>query len=337
VRKLPVFVPEPSAPSTRRAMAARRVRCSVDECTSQAMRLAGFARHAVNRFIADRCLTGASALSYATIVSLVPLTAVVLAIFSGFPIFGDARERFLGILLDNFVPEVGQEAAVWFKHVATNAAQTTVVGGIALVVTSILLLATIEKELHVIWRVTAPRPWPQRVLAYWTVLTLGPILLGVGLSLSGYLNSIAHAIGVDAELFERASGAWIAGFSGLVPFVIEAAAFTLLYCLIPNCAALLEGLKLAFALFVSRLSSYNAVYGALAGIPIVLSWMYIFWGVVLFGAEIAARAPMPLRPAHPRVGGGLSMSNDAVMSAPATDDRPGVVGREMAGGAEARR
>ncbi len=266
------------------------------------MRLAVFVRHAVKRFVADRCLTGASALSYATLVSLVPLTAVVLAIFSGFPIFGDARDRFLVVLLDNFVPEVGQEAAAWFKHVATTAAQTTVVGGIALVATSILLLATIEEELHVIWRVTAPRPWSQRVLAYWTVLTLGPILLGLGLSLSGYFASIAHAVGVDAVFFERASGAWIASLSGLVPFVLETTAFTLLYCLIPNClvrlrdglagaltaAALLEGLKLAFVLFVSRISSYNAVYGALAGIPIVLLWMYIFWGVVLFGAEIAA-------------------------------------------------
>src|ERR1700730_6568600 len=165
--------------------------------TSFPMRLAVFLKHSVKRFIADRCLTGASALSYATLVSLVPLTAVVLAIFSGFPFFGGARDRFLVILLDNFVPEVGEEAAAWFKHVATTAAQTTAVGGVALVVTSILLLATIEEELHVIWRVTTPRPWVQRVLAYWTVLTLGPLLLGVGLSLSGYFNAIGRALGVD--------------------------------------------------------------------------------------------------------------------------------------------
>jgi membrane protein len=266
------------------------------------LRLAVFLKHSVKRFIADRCLTGASALSYATLVSLVPLTAVVLAIFSGFPFFGGARDRFLVILLDNFVPEVGEEAAAWFKHVATNAAQTTAVGGIALVVTSILLLATIEEELHVIWRVTTPRPWVQRVLAYWTVLTLGPLLLGVGLSLSGFFDAIARALGIDVVLIERTTGAWVASVPGLVPFILETVAFTLLYCLIPNClvrlrdgvtgalaaAALLEGLKLAFALFVSRLSSYSAVYGALAGIPIVLLWMYIFWSVVLFGAEIAA-------------------------------------------------
>jgi membrane protein len=134
------------------------------------------------------------------------------------------------------------------------------------------------------------------------VLTLGPLLLGVGLSLSGYFDAIARALGIDVVVIERTTGAWVSSIPGLVPFILEAIAFTLLYCLIPNClvrlrdgvtgalaaAALLEGLKLAFALFVSRLSSYSAVYGALAGIPIVLLWMYIFWSVVLFGAEIAA-------------------------------------------------
>ena len=84
--------------------------------------------------------------------------------------------------------------------------------------------------------------------------------------------------------------------------VLETVAVTLLYRLIPNrvipwwacciggllAAGLLEALKLPFAVFVARLSSYNAVYGALAGIPIFLLWMYIFWCAVLLGAEVAA-------------------------------------------------
>jgi membrane protein len=274
----------------------------LQQATSFVLQVVVFLRQSIRRFIADRCLTGASALSYATLVSLVPLTAVVLVIFSGFPMFSGARDHFLAVLLDNFVPAVGEEAAAWFKHVATTAAQTTAVGSIALVVTSILLLATIEEELHVIWRVTTPRVWVQRVLAYWMALTLGPLLLGVGLSLSGYLDAIARTLGMNAVLVEQTTRAWFANIPGLVSFVLETIAFTLLYCLIPNCvvrlrnglagaltaAALLEGLKLAFAIFVARISSYNTIYGALAGIPIVLLWMYIFWAVVLFGAEIAA-------------------------------------------------
>jgi membrane protein len=272
------------------------------DAASFALRVVVFLRQSARRFVADRCLTGASALSYATLVSLVPLTAVVLVIFSGFPMFAGARDHFLAALLDNFVPAVGEEAAAWFKHVATTTAQTTAVGSIALIVTSILLLATIEEELHVIWRVTTPRDWTQRVLAYWMALTLGPLLLGVGLSLSGYLDTVAQMLGMKAVVVERATRAWFANIPGLISFALETTAFTLLYCLIPNCsvrlrdgvagaltaAALLEGLKLAFAIFVARISSYNTIYGALAGIPIALLWMYIFWAVVLFGAEIAA-------------------------------------------------
>jgi membrane protein len=268
----------------------------------RALRLVAFTRHCVARFIEDRCLVAASALSYATIVSLVPLTAIVLAIFSGFPIFSGARDRFLAVLLGNFAPAIGEQAAWWFQYFATNAAKTTAIGALALVVTSILLLATIEDHLQIIWRVSQARPWYQRVLAYWMVLTLGPVLLGVGFSLPGYLDSLAAGAGAGAVTVEHATAAWLATLARLAAFVLEAVAFTLLYCLIPNrpvryregiagallAAALMEALKIAFAFFVARFASYGTVYGALAGIPIFLLWMYIFWGVVLFGAEVAA-------------------------------------------------
>ena len=251
--------------------------------------------------MADRCLIGASALSYTTIVSLVPLTAIVLVTFSGFPIFGEARGRFLVVIIANFAPEIGEQAAQWFTTFATNAAKTTAVGIVALTVTSILLLATIEEHLHFIFRVTEHRGWGQRVLAYWTVLTLGPVLLGIGLSVSGDVDRALAALGLRGALVDRASEAWSLLALG-APFVLETLACTLLYALIPNCqvawrsglsgavvaALLLEVSKLGFRVFVVRLSSYDNVYGALAGLPIFLLWMFIFWSVVLLGAEVAA-------------------------------------------------
>jgi membrane protein len=263
---------------------------------------AAFTEHCVARFVEDRCLVAASALSYSTIVSLIPLTAIVLAIFSGFSVFSDARTRFLDVILANFAPDIGAAAAGWFQYLATNAAKTTVIGSVALVITSILLLATIEDELQIIWRVSHRRAWYRRVLAYWIALTLGPVLLGVAFSLPGYLDTLAEGAGSSAVLVEHATAAWLATFARVVSFVIEAFIFTLLYCLIPNCpvriregiagavlaAVVMEVLKTAFAFFVSRFSSYGTVYGALAGIPIFLLWMYIFWAVVLFGAEVAA-------------------------------------------------
>jgi membrane protein len=266
------------------------------------LRPVAFTRYCLTRFVEDRCLVAASALSYSTIVSLVPLTAIVLAIFSGFSIFSGARDRFLTAILANFAPDIGETAAGWFQFLATNAAKTTVIGTVALVITSILLLATIEDHLQIIWRVSQARAWYQRVVAYWIFLTLGPVLLGVGFSLPGYLDLLAEGAGTNAVMVAHATAAWLSTFARVVSFALEAFTFTLLYCLIPNCrvrlregvagavlaAALMEILKTAFAFFVARFSSYGTVYGALAGIPIFLLWMYIFWVVVLIGAEVAA-------------------------------------------------
>lgn len=265
-------------------------------------RLTALIRLCVDNFIENRCLIAASALSYTTIVSLVPLAAIVLAIFSGFPVFSDARSRFLTATLDNFAPNVGEAAAAWFQAVATSAAQTTAIGAGALVVTAILLLLTIEDHLQTIWTVSEARPWRQRVLAYWMVLTLGPVLIGIGFSLPGYLNSLAQRVGAGGIIVVLVSEPWFSAFSLTLSFLLETVAFALLYGLIPNCtvrwhdsiagaltaALLMEVLKLLYSLFIARFSSYGTVYGALAGIPIVLLWMYIFWAVVLFGAEIAA-------------------------------------------------
>lgn len=255
----------------------------------------------LQRFLDDRCLIGASALSYTTIVSMVPLTAIALVVFSGFSEFGGARDRLLGLIVENFAPDIGDGAVAWFTAVAANAAQTTAIGVVALVVTSILLLATVEEHLHFIFRVTKPRGWGQRVLAYWTILTLGPILVGVLLSVSGGIDAAVALLGLHPVTEGSAAQAWSARLRHLVAPALEITVFTLLYRLIPNrhviwraclcggglAALLLEILKLGFGIYISRMSSYSTIYGALAGVPIALLWMYIFWSVVLLGAEAA--------------------------------------------------
>jgi membrane protein len=270
--------------------------------SSGRLRLVVLVRRCIGQFIANRCLIAASALSYTTIVSLIPLVAIVLAIFSGFPFFSAARDRFITVLLSNFAPDVGDLAVSWFQAVATSAAQTTAIGAGALVVTAILLLLTIEDHLQTIWEIAEPRPWRQRVLAYWMVLTLGPMLIGIGFSLPSYLGGVARNLGADIVVADLGGLRWLGAFDNVVSFVLEMVAFAMLYGLIPNCrvffrdsaigaflaAALMEFLKFLFGIFVSKFSSYGVVYGALAGIPIFLLWMYIFWAVVLLGAELAA-------------------------------------------------
>ncbi len=264
--------------------------------------LASVARRAGRGFFSHRCLIGASALSYSTILSFLPLTAIVLVIFSDFPIFADARDRFLHLLLNNFAPDVGENASQWFQYVATNAAKTTAIGVIAFIFTSIMLLATIEDQLDNIWGVTTQRTWGQRIRAYWLILTLGPLLLGGSLSLSTYVGHFASTAGLHDTFAEQTIQEWSTYLTRLIPFILDFVSLAFIFCAIPNCqvrwrdgiagafcaASLMEILKWAFALYVSQISSYNLIYGALAGIPIFLLWMYIFWLVVLFGAEIAA-------------------------------------------------
>ncbi|HEV2677292.1 MAG TPA: YihY family inner membrane protein [Aliidongia sp.] len=268
-------------------------------------RLVRFMHHVVKRFIEDGCFAAAGALSYTTLVSIVPLLAISLAVLSAFPIFDKLRERALMLMFDNFVPTVGATVEGYISSFAQSAGKTTAIGLLVLAVTAIMLLATIEDRLDAIWRVHAPRRWLVRVLTYWTVLTLGPLLFGVGLSLSTSLNGLTRdiaVVGASQHLIEAA----LEVLAAYAPFLLETVGFTLLFCLIPHCpvrwrdgavgavvaALLFEGCKAGFTLYLGHFNAYTAIYGALAVIPIFLLWMYLSWGVVLFGAEVAAAVPL---------------------------------------------
>ncbi len=267
--------------------------------------VAAFSWHCVTRFIGDGCLTSAGALSYTTLVSLVPLMAIAIAVLSAFPVFADMRDRLLSSLFDNFVPQVGAEVEWWFRYFAGTSVRTTSIGIIALAVTVLLLLGTIEDQLHHIWRVKSPRPWVQRILAYWAVLTLGPLLIGAAFSLPSYVDLAVQHSGWQVDTNRLWQDPLTRRAVTVLPFLLEAITFALIYALIPNCsvrwreaavgaivaAALVEGLKTGFTLYIAYLSSYRAVYGALAAIPIFLLWMYVAWSIVLFGAVVAAELP----------------------------------------------
>jgi membrane protein len=274
-----------------------------EEIRRRIMTAAAFIRYALFRFNRDRCFGAAGALSYTTLVSLVPLGVIALGILSIFPTFAAVREEFLAMVFRNFVPAIGEQAAYWFSGFATSAAQTTAIGLIGIVGTGVLLLSTVEDQLNLIWRVSISRPWVQRILAYWTLLTLGPLLVGTSLTLSTYFDLAAQRAGLNpAQLADLAT--WTSDIGRVLPFILEFSACTLLYCLIPNCAVrwrdaaagallaaiLIQLLKMGFSAYILT-TSYQTVYGALAVVPIFLLWMYVSWMAVLFGAVIAANLP----------------------------------------------
>ena len=267
--------------------------------------VAAFALYSLRRFNADGCFAASGALSYTTLVSLVPLAAIALGSLSAFPIFAQVHDQLLALMFRNFVPSIGEQAAYWFSTFTNSAAQATAIGVVGIAATGILLLVTVEDQLNLIWRVTSARPWGQRVLAYWALITLGPLLVGISLSLSTYFEIAARQAGFGQQAAQWIASGWLHGLARTVPALLEFIALNLLYWLIPNCAVrwrdgavgaliatvAIEILKVGFTVYIGAMSYYQTVYGALAAIPIFLLWMYISWMAVLLGAVVAAALP----------------------------------------------
>jgi membrane protein len=250
---------------------------------------AEFLAAVARRFYEDRGAQAAGSLSFTTLLSIVPLLTVALALSTAFPVFDEALTTLQLFLFENFLPDAeGLETiSDQILTFSEQAGRLTAIGLAFLLVTSVMLMLTIDDAMNRIFRVRRRRPLGQQVVMYWSVLTLWPVLIGASLSLTSYL------IG-SASLLLR-----------LVPFVFTWAALTLLYILVPYrhvelrhaaAGALLAGIafevaKRAFALYVANFPTYTLIYGAFATLPIFLVWMYVSWLVVLAGAIFTAMLP----------------------------------------------
>ncbi|MHA1600593.1 MAG: YihY family inner membrane protein [Alphaproteobacteria bacterium] len=250
------------------------------------------------RFLADGCPRQAAGLSYVSLLAIVPLLAIGMAIFAGFPTFATMRADVQGLILRNMLPDMESQVSDQLTAFIENASNMTGPGLVGLGVTAILLLSNINGALNAIWRVAEPRPFVMRVMVYWMLLTLGPLLIGASLSVSSYAFAAVQWLDV-AQVTE------LRIFSRLVATVLAMLGFGLIYFVVPNrsihpghalagglvAAVLLETLKAGFGLYLRHFPSYQLVYGAVSTIPIFLVWMYLSWAVILLGAETAAALP----------------------------------------------
>ena len=251
------------------------------------------------RFREDRLGLTASSLTFTTTMALVPFFTVALAVFTAFPVFGKLQGALQAWLVQSLVPDaIARQVLGYLTQFAGKASRLGALGLAVLVVTALALVLTIDRTLNSIWRVKRRRPLGQRVLVYWAVMTLGPLLLGASLSISSYLISASRGL--------------VAAMPGGVPLLLDviqffllAAGLAALYRYVPNTpvrrshawagglfAAI--GIELArslLALYLGKVPSYSAVYGAFATVPILLVWIYIAWVIVLWGAVIAAYLP----------------------------------------------
>lgn len=251
--------------------------------------------HAAGRFWRNNDFQASASLTYTTLLALVPLLTLTFAIFTAFPAYSRLKDQAQTLLFEFLVPSVGQQIQSYASSFMANAAALTGFGAIGLAVTSILLFFSVEGAFNAIWRNTEPRPIIVRLLSFWAVLTMAPLLLGASMSVSSSILTDMHLFGSQA----------IGGLRFLMPGLFEAAAFTLMYLTIPNrdvgwkdalagglaAALLMELSKIGFALYITAFPTYETIYGALSAVPIFLLWLNLVWSIVLFGAEITAVLP----------------------------------------------
>lgn len=245
------------------------------------------------QFLNNQGILNAAALTYTTLFAVVPLMTVSYAMLAAIPSFQGVGQELQGWVFDNFVPATGAVVQDYLTDFSSQARQLTAVGVALLAVTSIMMMKNIEGAFNRIWRVSEPRKGLSSFLLYWAILSLGPILIGLGLVLTSYIASLP-LISTATDVVGRGR------LLSLLPTLLSATAFTLMYVAVPNCrvpirsailggvvvALLFETAKRGFTAFVTQFPSYELIYGAFAAVPLFLLWIFISWVIILMGAEL---------------------------------------------------
>lgn len=236
----------------------------------------------------------AAALTFTTLLAIVPLIAVSFAILSAFPAFDAFGVRVQDFIIANFVATSGGAIQRYIQEFITHVSQLSVLSISVLIVTAILMMYTIEESFNEIWKVKIERHFGSSLLLYWGVLTISPILMSVGLFVSSYIvalptvNTTVENLGLKDFVLP------------VISFLLSSTLFTILYLVVPNClvrfrygviGGLIAGLlfeiaKAGFGIYLYFFPTYQLLYGTLAAIPLFFLWVYISWLIILFGAVI---------------------------------------------------
>lgn len=259
----------------------------------------GLVRFIIECGMREKLLEVASSLTFTTVLAIVPLLAVALSLFTAFPLFGEFSQALQAFLAQHLMPTAISDTIM--KHLnafATQASHLTAIGGLFLLVTALLLIMTIDSALNDLWHVHQQRPFLQRFLVYWAVISVGPVLMGASLWTTTYLAR--ESMGLVTQLPDVMDS-----IAYLLPFLLTGFGFTVLFLIVPNrsvewkdaatggflAALLLEFMKRGLAYYISQFPTYAVIYGAFATVPVFLMWVYLSWLGVLAGALLAANLP----------------------------------------------
>lgn len=240
-----------------------------------------------------------ASLAFTTLLSLVPLVALVLSLVAAAPLFSGLVDQLDQYVVRNLLPE--RSAGTIAKYVlefSHKAAKATLLGLLLLLATAVLLLLTIEHAFNHVWSVVEPRPWWQRLRLYAVVLALWPLVVG------GVVLAVSYAVTTSLGYVDEPP--WLRRLLlNTMGLAVSALFIGGLYYAVPNtrvaphdaawaglCAALgFLLMQKAFEFYLANFPSYTVIYGAFATVPIFLLWLYLSWAVVLLGALVAATLP----------------------------------------------
>ena len=242
----------------------------------------------------------ASSMTLTTLLSLVPLLAVSLAVFAAFPTFESTRQSLEDAIFNSFLPPQYSETILEYLRSFTSHASGLGVFGIAgLSLTGLLLIDKFFVTVNRIFKVRELRPWPQRALIYWAMLTLGPVVIALSMTIS------TKALRMAAGVVETDPGSMPMWVLTLIQIAVQSIGYGALFKFVPNCRvptshALTGGLVVAlaglvvrecFEIYVTK-GTLSSIYGAFVAFPVFLLWLYVTWFLVFSGAAITATIPL---------------------------------------------
>jgi membrane protein len=250
----------------------------------------------LDRFYWDNGFSKAASLAYTTLLSLVPIMTLCFGFLGTFQSLQQYLPEVAEFVFKQFVPNASGVNEVLQKINEFNAsiASLNVVVIPFLVITSILLINSIEYALNQVWQVYETRTIAHRIAIYCAIIVIAPILALSAFYTTKYrVEPLLRNVG-DVEFFTTM-------YNFLLPFLIDYIAFASLYYLVPKApvlfrsatfgafiaATLFDMAKAGFAIYIRSFSSYTLIYGTLAAIPIFLFWLYLAWAIILLGAEIS--------------------------------------------------
>ncbi len=257
-------------------------------------------RFMMRRLDEERLPQVAGSLTFTTVLALVPILTIAFAIFTTFPLFTTFRDSLEAYFVQSLMPKgVANTILDNLSQFAAKASRLSAVGALTLIVTAIMMFAIVDRSLNQIWRVKTPRSFVQRLIVYWAIMTVGPLLIGASLSLTALVSPFASSLVRPIPYLGTT-------LSMLISIGLMTMAFSLLYLTVPNrlidwhdavagglvAAIAFEVTNRGFAYSITQFPSYRVIYGALAAVPIFLVWVYLFWFITLLGAVLAAALPV---------------------------------------------